>query len=466
MRLSVRARLMVAFSCLPLMAAADADLLPASVASGLEGVVSLRVREVVKVPTFSNGRFLSREVEGIGAGSGVVISEDGLILTNAHVVAGSQEVQVGFASGKTAAARLLAVDEASDLALLVVAETGLKAIPFAKGNRPPPGSPAFVVGNREGQGHEIAWARIGPHRRIRVGARPLEFWAEVEALVGPGNSGGAVLNMKGELLGIPSLLVRYTEERAGPIHHSSGLYIPVAHVRRSINRMLNGPRAAWPWLGLLLDDPLLAAAEGRAWIDDDRPVVRRVFPGSPAEEAGLRPGDRIISVGSRPIDDLFDALDAVLDLKIGDGIPVEIERNGMREMVGVVAAKRPDDPRPDPLDDFMLHTGLRLTMRVDGNGGRASFVFDGMSPEARAAMPAIEIDLFAERPLLASLLPGGDLLQGKQQRLPAGTAEDLAALLARCFVREQFVAMGHWSLGAGRTLDRAQVHRKIYPFVI
>ena len=93
-------------------------------------------------------------------------------------------------------------------------------------------------------------------------------------------------------------------------------------------------------------------------------------------------------------------------------------------------------------------------------------VFAEMSQETRHEMPAIEIDLFSERPALASLLPGGDLLQGKKRRVPIDASSDLEALIARCFVREQFVAMAHWSLGGRRTLDQAHVHRKIYPFVI
>ncbi len=462
----MRARLIFLFTCLPLLAASDPDVIPANVATGLQGVVSVSVREVIKLPTFRNGRFIAEEVEGVGAGSGVVISEDGLILTNAHVVAGSESVQVGFASGRTAPARLLAVDEASDLALIVVSVRGLRAIPFA--DRPPaPGATAFVVGNRGGRGHQIAWARIGTHRRVRVGARPLEFWGEVEALVGPGNSGGAVLNHDGELIGIPSLLLRYTDQgtlAVGP--HSAGLYIPAHHLRRAVDRMLDGSRAVWPWLGLLLDDPLLATAAGRRWDAGQAPLVRRVLPGSPAAEAGFRRGDRIIAIGKRSVPDNFEALDAVLDLAIGTTLPVHIKRNGRTMTLVVVAAERPTDPRPDAVDDFMLHTGLRLEPRRSDSAGPVELVFAEMSQETRHEMPAIEIDLFSERPALASLLPGGDLLQGKKRRVPIDAPSDLEALIARCFVREQFVAMAHWSLGGRRTLDQAHVHRKIYPFVI
>jgi S1-C subfamily serine protease len=461
----MRARLILLFTCLPLLAASDPDVLPRDVTTGLQGVVSVDVREVVKLPTFRNGRFVAEEVEGLGAGSGVVISEDGLILTNAHVVAGSETVQVGFASGRRAPARLLAVDEASDLALIVVAVRGLHAIPFA--NRPPaPGEAAFVVGNRDGRGHEIAWARIGPHRQVRVGARPLEFWGEVEALVGPGNSGGAVLNQDGELIGIPSLLLRYTDQGTRPAPQSAGLYIPAHHARRAVDRMMDGPRAVWPWLGLLLDDPMLATAAGRRWDAGQAPLVRRVLPGSPAAAAGLRRGDRIHAIGERPVRDNFEALDTVLDLAIGTALPLRIERDGRTLVLEVVTAERPADPRPDAVDDFMLHTGLRLEPRRSERDGPMEMVFAAMSQETRHEMPAIEIDLFSGRPALASLLPGGDLLRGVKRRTPIAAPSDLETLMTRCFVREQFVVMAHWSLGGRRTLDQAHVHRKIYPFVI
>ena len=465
MRPLLRARLIVSFTCLPLLAASDPDVLPDDVTSGLQGVVSVDVHEVVKLPTFRNGRFIDEEVEGVGAGSGVVISEDGLILTNAHVVAGSEVVQVGFASGQRTRASLLAVDEASDLALIVVAARGLHPIPFAD-RLPEPGETAFVIGNRDGRGHQIAWARIGSHLRVRVGARPLEFWGEVEALVGPGNSGGAVLNREGELVGIPSLLLRYTEQAIRPGPHSSGLYIPSHHARRAVDRMMGGPRAAWPWLGLLLDDPILATAAGRRWEAGEPPVVRRVHPDGPGAAAGFLRGDRIIAIGERPVRDNFDALDAVLDLAIGATIEVRIERNGLPLVLEVVAAERPADPRPDAVDDFMLHTGLRLEPRTSRSDGAGELVFADMSQETRREMAEIEIDLFSGRPALASLLPGDDLLRGDHRRTPIAAPSDLEELISRCFVREQFVAMAHWSLGGRRTLDQAHVHRKIYPFVL
>jgi S1-C subfamily serine protease len=462
----MRALPIVLLACLPPPEGAGSVGLPDRVAVALQGVVDISVRELARLPTFRNGRFVDEEVEGAGAGSGVVISEDGLILTNAHVVAGSETVQVGFASGRAAPARLLAVDEASDLALIAVAADGLRAVRFA--DRPPqPGAIAYVVGNRGGRGHQIVRARIGSHRRVRVGARPLEFWGEVEARVGPGNSGGAVLNEQGELVGVPSLLLRYTdrEERmAAP--HSAGLFIPARHAVRAVARMRGGGRAVWPWIGLLLDDPLLATAAGRRWNDGDAPQVRRVLPGSPAEEAGFRSGDRITAIGGAPVRDNFEALDAVLDLEVGAALQVRIERDGATILLDLATAERPADPRPDAVDDFMLHTGLRLEPRGGRGEGDAALVFAEMSQETRHGMPAIEFDLFSERPALASLLPGGDLLQGGSRRTPIDAASDLEGLIARCFVREQFVAMAHWSLGGRRTLDQAHVHRKVYPFVI
>jgi S1-C subfamily serine protease len=443
----------------------QAAVLPAAVVEALAGVVSVRVREKVEVPAFRGGRFVKEPVEGVGAGSGVIVSDDGLILTNAHVVAGSAAISVTFASGHEASARLLAVDEDSDLALLRVPGAGFRSIRFADAV-PAPGTEAFVVGNREDLGPEVARARIGAHRKVRVGARPLEFWAEVDARVGPGNSGGAVLDAEGSLLGIPSLLIIYSEDDgARPDARSAGLFIPAAHARRALQKMLAEPRTGWPWIGVLLEDALLASSEGRPWREADGPRVRTVFPGSPAQAAGFRRGDRIRAVGSQRTRDNFEALDATLDLPVGGSVTVAIERDGTLLGLKVLIATRPSDPRPEPLDDFALHTGLNLEARSEDRGGRAALAFASMTAGARTEMQIFEADMFAERPVLTSMLPGRDALAGASKRALITSLDDLASLLKRCFVQEQFVALAHWSLG-GRTLDRAHVHRKVYPVVL
>jgi S1-C subfamily serine protease len=445
--------------------AAD-DPLPPAIARAFESVVSVHVRELVKVPVFRGGRFRREQVEGVGAGSGVVVSAEGLILTNAHVVAGATEVRVGFPGGREADAQVIALDLASDLALLRADGDGFQPIRFAGPELPAAGAGAFVLGNRGDLGPEVAWARIGEHRRVRVGARPLEFWCEVDAHIGPGNSGGAVLDAGGALVGIPSLQVLYAGESRSSAAHMAGLFVPASHARRSLRKMLEGPRPVWPWIGLLLDDSLMAASEGRVWSDDAGARVRYVFPGSPADAAGFRSGDRILSVGEREARDNFEALDAILDLAPGQAVDVAIERAGSRSSIAVETSVRPEDPRPEPIDDFTLHTGLRLGTRRAAAPGRPTLALAGLSPRMRSGLTQFEERLFAEGLVLDSILPGRKVLAGKTGRVPVISPRDLAAVISDCFVEEQFVALIHWSSDGRGTLDRAHVHRKIYPVVL
>ena len=223
------------------------ESIPAPVTAAFGAVVSVRVHEVVRVPVFRGGRFLREPVEGLGAGSGVVVSEDGLILTNAHVVAGATRVDIATADGRDLSASVVSVDEASDLALLKASGGRLRSVPFSEDGLPAPGTRLYVLGNLGDRGPQIAWARMGTHRRVRVGARPLEFWSEVDAPIGPGNSGGAVLDAAGHLVGLPSLLVTYTEETPQRTDkHAAGLFIPARHARRAMQRMLGAPQAEWP----------------------------------------------------------------------------------------------------------------------------------------------------------------------------------------------------------------------------
>ena len=429
-------------TAVPFLAAAEP--VPDGVTAAFGGIVSVRVHEVVKAPVFRNGRFLREPVEGLGAGSGVVVSADGLVLTNAHVVAGSTEVTIGTTDGREVAAQVVSVDEASDLALLRAATGGFHPITLDADALPVSGTPLFV----------------------RVGARPLEFWAEVLAPVGPGDSGGALVDTAGHLVGVPSLLITYSGEAERSDPRSSGLFIPARHARRSMKRMLQGTRAVWPWIGLLLEDPLIAQTQGGVWDPARGAVVRRVFPGSPAGEAGARPGDRIVAIGARPTRDNFEALDAVLDLEAGRETTLTVERAGRSLKLAIVPAPRPADPRPDPINDFALHTGFRLRPKETGRDGRGTLALASMSSRTRRDLPEFEAVLFDERPALVSILPGQNALAGLTRRLTILSADDLDAMIGRCFVEEQFVALAHWEFAGRKTLDRAHVHRKVYPVVL
>ncbi len=439
------------------------EALPPPVLQAMRSVVGVEVREVSRIPVFRRGRFQREEVEGMGAGSGVVIGRDGLVITNAHVVAGSEEVRVRLGSGREVDARVLSVDEPSDLALLRLLGAAPPPISVV-GEEPPAGSRAFVIGNRDDRGLEVGWARIGAHRRVRIGARPLEFWSQIDAYVGPGDSGGAVVDGAGRLIGVPSLQILYADPGRLP-RQTAGLFIPAAHVSRSLRKMLGGPRAIWPWIGIVLDDPLISAGEGRSARPGTGARIRSVVPGGPADGAGFRPGDHILAIDGRATPDDFAALDAVLDLVPDRSVTVEVERDGSIHSFTVTAGIRPADPRPDALDDFTLHTGLRLQARTRGDRG-AVLSYSAMTDEARGSMPEFEAELFERGAILGSLLPGQDALAGRAARETIDSLEELSALLNRCFVNEQFVALAHWSDRGGGSLDRAHVHRKIYPVVL
>ena len=436
---------------------------PRDVLDAMQSVVGVEVRELTRIPVFRGGRFRRELIEGLGAGSGVVISADGLILTNAHVVTGDTRISVRLYSGREVAARVVSLDQASDLALIRVSGETLRPLIPAT-TIPSPGSPVFVIGNRGDQGLKVGWAKIGSHHHVRVGARPLEFWSEIEAFVGPGDSGGAVVDTRGRLVGIPSLQILYASaERKQSL--TGGLFIPIDHALRSLRRMRGGSLAIWPWIGLVLDDPLIAASEGRFFRKGSGPRIRSIVSGGPADGAGLHRGDRIVTIAGRATPDNFAALGAVLELVPDRPVEVEVEHDGTTRIVTLIAGRRPPDPRPAPLDDFTLHTGLRLTSRPRGEDG-AVLSFAGMTSEARGAMPGFEADLFARGVVLDAILPGQDALAGRSGRVSIRSLDELAALMQRCFVKEQFVALAHWSNRAGSSLVRAHVHRKIYPLIL
>ncbi len=274
-----------------------------------------------------------------GEGSGVIVDGD-TVVTNAHVVGDAQEVQVVLASGRRVEATVEAIDPRTDLALLSLPGEELPAATFADG-LPRVGELAIALGNPLGFEKTVTAGIIsGLHRALpSSGQTPaLIDLIQTDAPISPGNSGGALVNARGEVIGIN---VAYIPPEARAV--SIGFAIPAATVTSVVEQLQENGRVRHAFLGVQPGDltPQLSQQFG---IDAESGVlVVSITADSPAGEAGIEEGDVIVSLDGQEVLIVEDLLARLRDREPGDEVEIVVLRDGDRREIGVTLADRPDD---------------------------------------------------------------------------------------------------------------------------
>ncbi len=277
-------------------------------------------------------------------GSGVVYKSDGYIITNNHVVCPNGQcastVSVQFADGKTVAGTVVARDQLTDLAVVKAARTGLPAASFST-PLPPVGSLAVAIGSPLGFQESVTAGIIsGTHRDIPssiTGGNPaLVDLIQTDAAISPGNSGGALVDAQGTVVGINDA---YIPPQQGAV--SLGFAIPAATATKIADELIATGRAAHPYIGVGVQDltPQIANALGVG--RDTGAVVKTIDPGSPAAQAGLAPGDVIISIAGHDVQTAQDITVTLRDHKAGEKISLSYVRGGGTKQVMLTLAERP-----------------------------------------------------------------------------------------------------------------------------
>lgn len=278
-----------------------------------------------------------------GLGSGFIVRKDGVIVTNAHVVAGATKVSVALRDGTTYPAKILGVDEANDLAVLKIEKSGLPTAPLGNSDDLIIGEWAIAIGNPYGfllgnSEPSVTAGVISGTGRNLVGASEgggmYVDMVQTDAAINPGNSGGPLLNASGEVVGVNSSIYSPSGGSIG-----LGFAIPINRARRVADDLLAHGAVRRPWVGIKLqlpegDNPRAAIASGV--------VVRNVVPGSPAAKAGLRPGDTIVAAGTRALRNPFDWEAELLDLRVGESVPFKVMRGNSQQTVNVTVADLPE----------------------------------------------------------------------------------------------------------------------------
>ena len=274
-----------------------------------------------------------------GLGSGVVYSEDGLILTNEHVVRGSRDVEVGFADGQRVAATVRATDPIADLALVEAQRTGLPAAKFQPA-LPRIGELAVVIGSPLGFANTATAGIIsGLHREIPGSAsssQSLVDLIQTDAAISPGNSGGAVVNSRGEVIGISEA---YIPPQSGAV--ALGFAIPAATAVKVADQLREDGTADHAFIGLGLAEITQPIASELGLPDTLGALALSVQEGGPAAKAGIRAGDVLIRLDGDKLTSPEDLLAALRTRSPGQTVTVEFRRGADTQEVKVVLVARP-----------------------------------------------------------------------------------------------------------------------------
>lgn len=312
--------LLIAIALLPLLpASAQQERMPATqgeieltfaplVRQAAPAVVNVYTKRVVQAdaspfandPFFRRFRSMPRERVESSLGSGVIVGSDGVVVTNNHVIDGATEFRVVLNDRREYEAELVLADERTDLAVLKIDTEGetLATLPYADTRDVEVGDLVLAIGNPFGVGQTVTNGIISATARTDVGISDFAFFLQTDAAVNPGNSGGALVNTKGELVGVNTAIF----SRSGG-SNGIGFAIPSEMVKRVVDAAINEGRITRPWLGLKGQSVTydMAKTQGLA-----RPVgvmITEVYEDGPADDAGLRRGDVVLSVDDREVFD-------------------------------------------------------------------------------------------------------------------------------------------------------------------
>jgi serine protease Do len=297
-----------------------------------------------------------------GTGTGVVISADGHIVTANHVVAGADEIEIVLADGRTARAEVVGLDPGTDIAVLRTGASGLVPARFGDSERLETGEWVVAIGAPFGLEQTVTAGIVSAKGRSDVGLATFENYLQTDAAINPGNSGGPLANLDGEIIGINAAI----SSRGGG-NDGIGFAVPSAVVERVAASLIADGRVARGYLGVAVQplDAALAASLGAG--DAGGIVVNEVVAGSPAERAGLEPGDVIVSIGDRRVRSPGELVATVGGAAPGDGIGIEVFRDGGLRRIDATLAERSEGavagstrPAPPARPSALARLGLSV----------------------------------------------------------------------------------------------------------
>jgi len=284
------------------------------------------------------------QVQG-SLGSGAIVRADGVIITNHHNIDGMSDITVQLADRREFPAVVLLDDPRADLAVLKIDTKGEKLPVMAIDDQEQleVGDLVLALGNPFGVGQTVTNGIVSALARTDVGAANFGSYIQTDAAINPGNSGGPLVDMDGDLVGINTFIISRSGSSSGV-----GFAIPAAVVRQVVGAALGGGHSVVrPWLGVKGQPVTGDIAKSLGMAVPRGVLVAQVYPGSSADRAGLKEGDVILSIDGRPVNDEGGGAFAIGTHKVGDRVPMQIQRNDREQTLTVRADAAPETPARD-----------------------------------------------------------------------------------------------------------------------
>ncbi len=281
------------------------------------------------------GEHLPRQ-KATSLGSGVIVSTEGYVLTNNHVVEGAEEIQIILSDGRRLRAHVRGTDPESDLAVLKADGESFPAITFGTLDRVQVGDFVLAIGNPFGFGNTVTLGIVSALGRNHLGINRYEDFIQTDAAINPGNSGGALVDAAGNLIGINSTIYSQSGASIG-----IGFAIPVSLARTVLEQIIKDGSVTRGWLGI---EPQEVTTEIARALSLDSPagvLIRGVVRNGPADRAGIQGRDVVLEIDGKPTQDITVLLSRIAELPPGNTVKLKVWRERKPQDVDVVVGRRP-----------------------------------------------------------------------------------------------------------------------------
>jgi serine protease DegQ len=272
----------------------------------------------------------------MGLGSGVIVSPEGYVLTNNHVIEGADDIEVMLSDGRKTRGKVVGTDPETDLAVLRIDLDKLPAITFGDSDALEVGDVVLAIGNPFGVGQTVTSGIVSALGRNQLGINTFENFIQTDAAINPGNSGGALVDASGNLMGINTAIYSRSGGNMG-----IGFAIPASTARPVMESLIRDGQVTRGWIGVEPQDLTPEMAQTFNLPIEEGVLITGVLQGGPAQLAGIRPGDVVVAVAGKPVKSTVQLLNAVAELVPGSQATISVQRGRETLELDVQVAQRP-----------------------------------------------------------------------------------------------------------------------------